>query len=142
MQDERRREAVRLCSKLGKREQRKCCVECVDLGCEQVVANIGEDLTADQFEASVRVDRVLLRARQRTERRIAAAEIRAVQLRQVIDVRARIGERVGLGQPPLEMDDPSDRRQPLRCVDDLPALAIAEARSSTSRFSVGSRSLP
>ena len=62
-------------------ERHKCCVECVDLGCQQVVANIGDDLTADQLEASGGVDRVLLRARQRTERRIAPAEIRAVQLR-------------------------------------------------------------
>ena len=76
----------------------------------------------------VRIDRVLLRARQRAERRVAAAEIGAVQLRQVIDVRARVGERAALDQPPLEIDDLAHRRQPLRRLDDLPALAIAKAQ--------------
>ena len=42
-------------------------------------------------------------------------------------MRARVGEGAGLGQPPLEMDDLADRRQPLRRLDDFPALAIAEA---------------
>ena len=65
--------------------------------------------------------------RQRTERRIAAAEIGAVQLRQVIDMRAGIGEGAGLGQPPLEIDDFANRRQPLRRLDDFPALAVAKA---------------
>ena len=42
-------------------------------------------------------------------------------------MRAGIGEGAALGQPPLEIDDLANRRQPLRRLDDFPALAVAKA---------------
>ena len=87
----------------------------------------------------VRIDRLLLRARQRAERGIAAAEIGAVQLRQIVDVRARVGERAGLGQPPLEIDDLADRRQPLRRLDDASSARSCGSRAPARRGSASGR---
>ena len=48
------------------------------------------------------------------------------EFRQVIDMRARIGEGAGCGKPPLEGNDSAHRLQPLRRLEDLPADEVAE----------------
>src|SRR6202022_3909237 len=53
-------------------------------------------------------------------------EIGAIKLRQIIDMRARIGERAGRGQPFLKADDAMEGSQPRRRLDDLPSAKIAE----------------
>src|SRR4029077_15505205 len=57
---------------------------------------------------------------------MAADEIGAVELRQIIDMRARIGEGAAFGELPLEADDAVNGLQPRRRLQNLPALQVAE----------------
>src|SRR4051794_26127899 len=102
---EGRREARRLGAQMSKRDQRQRRVEGVHLVCRQLALHVTKHFGADQVERAVRIDRGARRPRQHHESRVAAAEIGAVKLRQVIDVRARVGERAARGEPRLEADD-------------------------------------
>ena len=79
-----------------------------------------------KLERAIGIDRLPRRERQRDERGVAAAEIGAIKLRQIIDMRARIGERAAFDQPLLEADDPMNGLEPLRRLEDLPSAQVAE----------------
>ena len=90
---QRRREALDLGAEMAERDQRQRRIERVHLAHDQFALDIGQHPGPDQFERPVGIDREPRRRWQRHERRITAAEIGAVKLRQIIDMRARIGER-------------------------------------------------
>src|SRR6202035_5753133 len=93
---------------------------------DQLGLYIGQHPGPDEGEGAVGVDRGAGGRRQRDERGVAAAEIGAIELRQIIDVRARIGERAAGGELLLEADDAVNRVEPRRGLDDLPARKIAK----------------
>ena len=105
MQCKRRGEGRDIGAEMAERDQRQRRVERVHLARDQFALHIGQHPAADEIERAVGIDRLLRRRRQRDERRVAAAEIGAVKLRQIIDMRARIGERAAGGKPLLEADD-------------------------------------
>ena len=108
-------------AEMAERDQRQRRVERVHLAGDQLALHIGQHPAADEIERAVGIDRPPRGQRQRDEGGVAAAEIGAIKLRQIIDVRARIGERAACGQPLLKADDAVHGVEPLRGLDDLPS---------------------
>jgi len=78
---------------MTQRDQRQRRVERVDLTRDQLSLHVSENPGPDEIERVLGIDRLPCDQRQRDEGGVAAAEIGAIQFRQVIDMRTRIGER-------------------------------------------------
>jgi hypothetical protein len=75
----------------------------------------------------IRVNRKSASRGHRPKRRVAAAKIGTKELGQVVDVRAGVREGIAVYESMLKSDDLTQRKEPPRVLDDLPALVIAEA---------------
>ena len=107
---QRGREGRDIGIQMAERDQRQRRIEGVHLGGDQLGLDIAEHARPYEVERAVRIDRGLRCRRQRDEGGVAAAEIGAVQLRQIVDVRARLAKALALrGSFFLEADDALDR---------------------------------